>query len=111
MSYATITQCTRDPAFRDRVTAGALKEAIASVVYSETLFAEQLRNTPDMAIHQFIWPLSIDNEAAYEYALNADPPNPNPGGDVGVITDASIQAGIQTHWPQSETAEPTGREV
>ena len=65
MSYTTITQCTRDEAFNDRVVAGAMKEAVASDEFSRDAFAPQLRNTPDMAIHQFIWPLSIDNEADY----------------------------------------------
>ena len=102
MSYTTITQCTRDPAFRDRVTAGAMKEAVASEVYSQTQFATQLLNTPDMAVHQFIWPLSIDNEADYQYAVDMN--NPNPGADPGVISDAKIQAGIQTHWPPDPEA-------
>lgn len=97
MSYTTITQCTEDEAFRDRVKAAALKESYASPTYSGTQFAEQLHQFPETAISTFIWPLSIDNEAAYEYAVNGA--NPNPGGDPGVITDANIQAGIQTHWP------------
>ena len=97
MSYTTITQCTRDAAFQDRVQAAAMKEAIASETYSNTTFGAALRAEPRLAIEQFIWPLSVDNEEAYEYAV--DTGTTNPGGDLGVITDAAIQAGIQAHWP------------
>jgi len=97
MSYTTITQCTRDDHFRDRVTAGALKEAIASEVYSRTAFAEQLRRVPEAALSQFLWPLSVDNEVDYAYAIDTN--NEDPGGDPGVISDAKIQAGIQHYWP------------
>lgn len=101
MSYTTITQCTNDEAFRDRVTAGAMKEAISSAVYGETAFGKQLLVMPSLALSAFIWPLAVDNEAAYEYAVNAA--NPNPGGDPTVITDANIQSGIQAHWPPDPT--------
>jgi hypothetical protein len=104
MSYTTITQCSRDVALQDRVTAAAMKEAIASPEYAMTPFAEQLRLYPPNALQQFMWPLSVDNEAAYEYAVDSD--NPNPGGDEGVITDANIQAGIQQHWPNEVLPQP-----
>lgn len=41
------------------------------------------------------WPVSsqTDIEAAYEYALNAD--NPDPGGDPTVITDQQILSAVQ----------------
>lgn len=105
MSYTTINQCANDPAFQDRVVAGAMKEAIAGAPeFSESSFAEQLRRLPAAALNTFMWPLSVDNEAAYEYAVGNG--NENPGGDSGVITDANIQAGIQAHWPHSELPEP-----
>lgn len=97
MSYTTIHQCTEDVHFQERVTAGAMKEAIASDVYSRTLFAEQLRTLPAAALNVFLWPLSVDNEADYQYAVETE--NPDPGGDPGVIDDAQIQAGIQHYWP------------
>ena len=55
----------------------------------------------------FGWPISIDNEDAYEYALNTDPPNPNPGGDDTVITDEAILAGVQLYWPETWPPAPT----
>lgn len=44
---------------------------------------------------QLRWPVSsqTDIEAAYEYALNAD--NPDPGGDPTVITDQQILSACQ----------------
>ena len=39
---------------------------------------------------------ATDVEEAYEYALNAD--NPNPGGDEGVITDGMILSHVQAYF-------------
>jgi hypothetical protein len=104
MSYTTITQCTRDEHFQDRVTAGAMKEAIASEVYSRTAFAEQLRSLPQAALSVFLWPLSVDNEADYAYAI--DTGNADPGGDPGVVSDEKIQAGVQHYWPDETLPTP-----
>jgi hypothetical protein len=107
MSYTTITRCANDTAFQDRVLAGAMKEAVAGAPeFALSQFAEQVLAAPVLALNVFMWPLSVDNEAAYEYAIESDPPNPNPGGDEGVITDANIQAGIQAHWPRVEQPVP-----
>lgn len=103
MSYTTINQCANDTEFQDRVVAGAMKEAIAGgPEYEFSEFGQQLRQFPQAALNVFMWPLAVDNEVAYEYAINAD--NPSPGGDSTVITDANIQAGIQAHWPRGEGA-------
>lgn len=106
MSYATITQCTRDTVLQDRVTAAALKEAIAGGdEFGETAFAEQLQRSPILALNYFMWPTAIDNEAAYAYAVETD--NPNPGGDVGVISDANLQSVVQTYWPHDAIPMPS----
>jgi hypothetical protein len=97
MTYATIYQATEDQALQDRVTAGAVKEAWNSVEFSLTVFGERLRTYPQEAVTTFMWPVSIDYEAAYQYAVDGG--HENPGGDAGVITDANIQAAIQAHWP------------
>ena len=105
MSYTTINQCANDEAFQDRVVAGAMKEAIAGgPEYVDSAFGAQLRSFPQAALNVFMWPLSVDNEQAYEFAVGNE--NPNPGGDPGVITDANIQAGLQTHWPPDPLATP-----
>ena len=105
MSYTTIQQCVRDPAFQDRVTSGAMKEAIVSPVYSKTEFGKQLAANPILAINTFLWPVSIEYETEYEYALNSS--NPNPGGDPTVITDPNIQSSIQAHWPDDPANLPS----
>lgn len=105
MTYTTINQCANDTAFQDRVVAGAMKEAIAGgpeFVLSD--YGEQLRQFPAAAINTFMWPLSVDNEEAYEYAVGSE--NPDPGGDEGVITDLNIQAGIQKYWPREAIPTP-----
>jgi len=98
MSYTSIQASVRDVALQDRVTAGAMKEAIAGGdEYKNSEFGAQLRGYPILALNYFMWPVCVDYETEYEYALDSD--NPNPGGDVGVITDANIGSAIQAHWP------------
>lgn len=105
MSYTTITQATRDDALRDRVIAAGVKEAIAGAPeFADTQVATALKNTPSLALTYFLWPTSIDYEDEYEFAVNSD--NPNPGGDVGVITDANIQAVVQLNWPPDDVPLP-----
>lgn len=99
MSYTSIQQSVRDVALQDRVTGGAMKEAIAGgPEFEGSAFGQQLRDNPILAINTFMWPTAVDYEAEYEYAV--DQGNENPGGDEGVITDANIQASIQAHWPR-----------
>lgn len=104
MTYKTIYTSVQDEALRHRVQAGAVKEAIANPVLAETEFGDQLRRNPVAALNVFMWPVAVDNEAAYEFALGNN--NPNPGDDAGVITDGNIQAGIQAHWPADPVSEP-----
>jgi len=98
MSYTTITQATRDEPLQDRVMAAACKEAWAGgpeFVLSD--YGERLRTYPEEALRTFMWPVAIDYEADYEYAVGAG--NENPGGDPGVIGDNELQAAVQAHWP------------
>ena len=98
MSYTSIQAAVRDTALQDRVTAAGMKEAIAGGdEFKNSEFGAQLRGYPILALNTFMWPTAVDYEAEYSYAV--DQGNPNPGGDVGVITDANIQASIQAHWP------------
>jgi len=98
MTYATIHQATEDVALQERVTAGACKEAWNSPEFSLTEYGERLRTYPQEAVVTFMWPVSIDYEAAYQFAVDGG--TPNPGGDASVITDANIQSCIQAHWPR-----------
>jgi hypothetical protein len=95
MSYSTITQASRDSALIDRVQAACQQEARDGSGVG-TPFGGEVIADPGRSI-ELMWPVAIDNEAAYESAVIAE--NPNPGGDESVITDGAILAGVQTHWP------------
>jgi hypothetical protein len=102
VSYTTITASTADTALKDRITAAIAKETYANPQLGASLTGQQVMlNGPETMVHRFMWPIAIDNEAAYESALVAS--NPDPGGDPSVITDANIASGIQTHWPDKLT--------
>ena len=100
MSYTTIQQCTVDTAFNNRVIAAIAKEAFeGGPEFKDSDFGEATRlNSPYSSVPYLIWPVCIEYEAEYAYAIGEG--NPNPGGDDSVITDANIQASVQTNWPQ-----------
>lgn len=97
MSYATINQAANDSALIKRVVAAASKEAYANETFAATEFGAAVRLNPAEAA-RLVWPVAIDYEADYEYAVAMH--NGNPGGDAGVISDAEIQAAVQAHWPE-----------
>jgi hypothetical protein len=103
MTYATITTCTKDTELQDRVMAAASKEAWASLEFGATPYGERLRSYPEEALGSFMWPIAIDNEADYQYALDNGHEHP---GSAEVITDAALQAGIQAHWPGTTPQPP-----
>jgi len=106
MSHSTITQSTEDQALLDRIQAAACKEAwVGGPEFELSDYGERLRSYPAEALITFTWPVCIEYEAAYEYALNAA--NPNPGGDPTVITDANITSSVQAHWPTQPKPLPT----
>lgn len=96
MSYQTITKCTQDQAFMDRVTACVAQEAWNSPTNSATEYGASVRASSANAF-PMVWPVAVDNEAAYESALVAG--NPDPGGDPAVITDGAILSAVQSNWP------------
>ena len=104
MTYQTINTCTQDKELQDRVTAAAMKESYAGgPEFSDSAFAAQLQRNPPLALNYFMWPIAIDNEADYAYAVDTGHENP---GSADVINDAKLQAGIQTHWPQDAVTVP-----
>lgn len=97
MSYATLNASSRDQELIERLKAAIAKEAWANEVFGATVFGKLVRERgPDEFYIQFIWPLCINSEADYEYAINTD--NVHPGGE-GVITDTAIGSVVQAHWP------------
>jgi hypothetical protein len=78
--------------------AAANKEAWAGgPEFSASTYGARLRTYPEEAIGTFMWPIAVDDEDDYEYALNNG--HEHPGG-ADVINDAKLQAGVQAHWPR-----------
>jgi hypothetical protein len=105
MSYQSIHISTQDELLQQRVEAAALKESYAGgPEFSDSAFAAQLQRNPMLALNYFMWPICIDNEADYAYALDteggAEP------GSAEVISDAKLQAGVQTYWPKDAVTIP-----
>lgn len=96
MTYSSIVAATRDQDLVDRVTAAVIKEAWANEVLSETKFGKDARAVASVG-WIMVWPVAIDYEAQYEFALGNEVERP--GLDPGVISDANIQAAVQVHWP------------
>ena len=97
MSYNTLDQSSKDLALQNRVLAAVQKEAQANAELAATPFGELVRDNPAEGI-RLMWPVCIDYESEYAYAVDHN--HENPGGDEGVITDANIGSAVQAHWPQ-----------
>jgi hypothetical protein len=84
MSYSSINTCANDPSFLGRLTACCADEGAVD---------------PHGEMGRLRWVVASadDIESSYEYALNAD--NPDPGGDPTVITDAMILSAVQANPP------------
>ena len=105
MSHQTITQATRDPELADRITAAVAKESWGNESFGATDTGQSVRvNGPEGATHYFTWPVAIDYEDEYAYAVDAG--NPSPGGDPGVITDEMLSSAVQAHWPDPPPPPP-----
>lgn len=97
MSYNSLAAQVTDIALMNRVDAAAHQEAIENPEAAASDFGAAVRaNTVSPAV-VLGWPVSVATETEYEYALNAE--NPNPGGDDTVITDAMILSAVQANWP------------
>ena len=103
MSHATIYRSVHDVELQQRIEAAAQKEARANDELGATPFGQQLIANPEWA-YVFWWPIAIDYEAEYAYAIGEG--NEHPGADPGVITDANISTAIQVHWPEGSTSGP-----
>lgn len=104
MSLTSINQAAKDEALLVRIEAGVWKETLANPEFGNTMFGAQVRSGMAPIRTVFGYPVAVDNEAAYEYAVDSG--NPNPGGDPSVITDENIGSAIQVHWPQDQTTPP-----
>lgn len=100
MSATTINMAANDPDLVKRVTALANKEVRANDALADTAYGRNLV-TGYAQISALMWPVAVDNEAAYEAALLNG--RGAPGHDEDVITDAAITAAIVNGWPLDPT--------
>jgi len=103
MSAASIARAAGDPDLAARVQALAQKEILFNDDLANTAFGKQLR-TGTINVQPLMWPVAVDNEAAYETAVNSG--RGAPGHDVDIITDAAITSAINAHWPYAEGETP-----
>jgi hypothetical protein len=98
MSLTSIQASTQDEALLNRITSSIAKESFANEQFGNTTTGQQVKQSgPNSVLNKFIWPLAIDFEQDYSYAV--DEGNPNPGGDPAVISDEEIGSAVQVHWP------------
>lgn len=90
MSFATISQCSRDAVFGSRVAAAYASEGVVNA---------------DYAWQQMRWAIASDPSVAAPYASAVAANNPNPGGDESVVTDGMLTAAVAAH-PFVEPASP-----
>lgn len=105
MSYETIAKAFVDGQLIARVRAAVAKEAFANETLGDTIVGRLIiSDGPDTVLQKFLWPLCIAVEAEYEYAINAE--IPNPGSDPGVISEGAIGSAVQANWPADVTIPP-----
>ena len=99
MTLTTINQAANDQALLDRIEAATWQEVIGNAAFGDSAFGRFVRGGGGgNAIRTtFGYPVAVDYAEEYGYAV--DNGNPNPGGDVGVISYANVSAAVQVHWP------------
>lgn len=104
MAYYDLALLQQDQDFRQRVAAAYSLELVAD----GTLPAGN--NDPWSWVSTNAWAIAAAPgfADAYAYALAADPPNPAPGKDPGVITDGMILAAVQAILAPPPAQEPLG---
>jgi len=110
VSASTIYQAANDPALIERVTAIAHQVRLTDATKADTDFGRSLVAAPPFstapsAVMPIMFPVAVDNEAAYESAVLAQ--RGCPGYDKDIITDANLQASVIAHWPMQNTVPPT----
>ena len=93
MSYKSVSACASDQAFFNRVQSCVVEQQLAN---------DQPVNLG--VAGPMLWTVASadDIEAAYEYALNSE--NPDPGGDETVITDTMILGAVQANWALAQNS-------
>jgi hypothetical protein len=108
MSHTSISRAATDPDLINRVIAAAHREMVYDQSLADTVYGKQLGNGV-IAAQPLMWPIAVDNEAAYESALLAG--RGAPGHDVDIITDAALSSAVVTHWPYTDVERNGGGTV
>jgi len=96
MAYSDIAALQQDPDFSRRTQA----------CYAEETLNEGAQDPASwQSINSWAMASQPGFGAAYASALAADPPNPRPGNDPAVITDAMILGAVQSLLPQAPPPE------
>jgi hypothetical protein len=103
MSYNSLDTASKDPGLQNRTVAATVQEAFNNAAVHDSAYASLVRQNAASGLFM-IWPVCLNTEAEYEYALNAG--MSNPGGNEAVITDAMILSAVQAHWPPDPPAMP-----
>jgi hypothetical protein len=101
MSYATMSQSSRDAALTDRITAATVQEAWNNPALADNAYADNVRRSSANA-NVLWWPVVIASDVAAAYASALAAGNPDPGGDPSVVTDGMILGNVQAKWPDDE---------
>ena len=90
MSYASIAQAA---------VSGSLRYRIAACIAQEGGAGDTLQTSALGCADQIMWQCCAEPGwgEAWESALVAEPPNPDPGNDPAVISDSQILAAVQKH--------------
>jgi hypothetical protein len=102
MSLNSLNIASQDVPLQNRTIACCQQEAHDNPAVADTAFARAVILNPAEGV-RMAWPVALNTEAEYEYALNAGHPQPI-GGDEAVITDAMILSAVQASWPPDPPA-------
>lgn len=96
MSFASLDTASKDQGLVNRTIACVQQEA-RTAAHAAGPFADAVIANPATGV-ALVWPVALNTEAEYEYALNAGVVNP--GADETVITDPMILSAVQASWPE-----------
>lgn len=98
MSYHSLTVAARDDALISRTVACVQQQARQNAELTGTEFAAAVRSGGTGVAGELVWPVVLNTEAEYAYAL-ANGHDAPIGGDEAVIPDAAILSAVQAAWP------------
>jgi hypothetical protein len=104
MSASSIYRAANDEQLIHRVTATAYQVVLEDDDKANTVLGQDLLNNPYATTTVLMFPVAVDTEDAYAYALLNG--NGSPGYDESVITDDALKTSVTTHWPMARPPTP-----